>query len=325
MPEISIIVPVYNVKEYIDQCVESLIDQSFKDIEIILVDDGSTDGSAEKCDAWGRRDRRIKVIHKDNGGLSSARNSGIREAEGKYIGFVDSDDWVHHDMYRVLYDLIIEYKADFASIKMEITKDRNFSAKNMEADVQILDQKQLFESYFRISSDDINYCVCDKLFKRELVKANCFWEGKRFEDIDYNYKINRITHTAVFSNQIMYYYYYNTDGITRGALKACDMDFIEIWENIMKQCRKEFPQYAEYAEYNYKRAFFGLLGKYAKFGVDKNYLTWQLDKKILLLNLRKNYIYLMRSRMPFMRKIAMTVMCIEPEWIRMLMNQFGRK
>lgn len=324
MPEISIIVPVYNVKNYLKQCVNSLRNQSFQDIEIILVDDGSTDGSGVLCDELEKEDTRIITLHKKNGGLSSARNTGISKAKGKYIGFVDSDDWVHEDMYKTLYDLIKTYNADYSSIKMKITKNRNFLPEYIEEQINVVNQKQLFEKYFRITSDDINYCVCDKLFKRELIVNNQFWEGKRFEDIDYNYKINRMVQKAVFSNKIMYYYYYNIEGITRGALKACDMDFLEVWENVYQQCKKEFPQYESYAEYNYKRAFFGLLGKYAKFGVEKDYFCWKEDKAFLLKNLRQNYVYLMKSRLPFTRKVAMTLMYINPDFVKFLLKKAGR-
>ena len=103
-PLISVIVPVYKVEQYLDECVQSIINQTYKNLEIILVDDGSPDRCPEMCDEYARQDSRIKVIHKPNGGLSSARNAGIDIARGEYIGFVDSDDYIAHDMYEKLYN-----------------------------------------------------------------------------------------------------------------------------------------------------------------------------------------------------------------------------
>ena len=99
---VSIVVPVYNVASYLDKCVKSIVQQSYKELEVILVDDGSTDHSSEICDCWAMKDERIHVIHKSNGGLSDARNVGFAITSGKYISFVDSDDYVHPDMYRRL-------------------------------------------------------------------------------------------------------------------------------------------------------------------------------------------------------------------------------
>ena len=110
-PKISIIVPVYNVEQYLERCVESLINQTYKNIEIILVDDGATDNSGQLCDELAQRDPRIVVYHKVNGGLSDARNYGIDKASGDYIGFIDSDDFIDDDMYEVLLSNILEYNA----------------------------------------------------------------------------------------------------------------------------------------------------------------------------------------------------------------------
>ena len=111
---ISIIVPVYNVEAYLDRCMESILKQTYKRLEIILVDDGSTDSSREKCDAYAKQDSRIKVIHKKNSGLSDARNAGLALATGDYIGYVDSDDWIEPDMYQSLYDACAEHDAELA-------------------------------------------------------------------------------------------------------------------------------------------------------------------------------------------------------------------
>ena len=124
---ISIIVPVYNVKPYLNRCVDSIIKQTYKNIEILLIDDGSTDGSSELCDKLSDIDSRIKVIHKKNGGLSSARNRGLLEMNGKYVGFVDSDDYIREDMYSVLYHTMINHDADIVK-SLLFTVGQNLSS-----------------------------------------------------------------------------------------------------------------------------------------------------------------------------------------------------
>lgn len=113
---ISIIVPVYNVELYLRQCLDSILSQTFKDWECILIDDGSTDSSPSICDEYVSRDSRFKVAHKINEGLSSARNEALKLAKGEYIGFVDSDDWIEPEMYEVLYSNIKEYNADISMV-----------------------------------------------------------------------------------------------------------------------------------------------------------------------------------------------------------------
>ena len=108
MPKISIIVPVYNVEKYLEKCVRSILAQTFTDFELILVDDGSPDSSGAMCDQFAEQDQRVKVIHKENGGLSDARNAGIEIATGEYLGFVDSDDYIADDMYELLYTNIVK-------------------------------------------------------------------------------------------------------------------------------------------------------------------------------------------------------------------------
>lgn len=114
MDKISVIVPVYKTEQYLNRCVQSITDQTYKNLEIILVDDGSPDNCPEMCDQWAKKDERIKVIHKRNGGISSARNAGLDSATGDYIMFADSDDWMEPDMAEFLYRLIVKYDADIS-------------------------------------------------------------------------------------------------------------------------------------------------------------------------------------------------------------------
>ena len=126
MPKVSIIVPVYNVEKYLNRCIQSLLNQTLKDIEIIMVDDGSPDRCPQMCDNYAKKDNRIKVIHKQNAGLGYARNSGLEIATGEYIAFVDSDDFVNSQMYETLYNNAVSTKADvvYSGFRKEFNKNR---------------------------------------------------------------------------------------------------------------------------------------------------------------------------------------------------------
>ena len=119
-PKISVIVPVYKVEKYLDRCVESIVNQTYKNLEIILVDDGSPDNCPVMCDEWAEKDERIRVIHKENGGLADARNAGMNIATGDYIGFVDSDDWIEPNMYEVLLKNALKYDADISRCGLSV-------------------------------------------------------------------------------------------------------------------------------------------------------------------------------------------------------------
>lgn len=170
---ISIIVPVYNVEKYIKTCIESIINQTYKDLEIILVDDGSTDSSGEICDQYAKRDTRIDVIHKENEGLVNARKTGLAAASGEYIGFVDSDDWVEPDMYETLLEDCMENDADVAVGLMIFEHTNNSFLDTLNIRKGLYDNsKELCENLYYTKdrkNRGITPSVADKLFKRDLL------------------------------------------------------------------------------------------------------------------------------------------------------------
>ena len=136
---ISVIIPIYNVEKFLSFCIDSIVNQTYKNLEIILVDDGSTDNSGKICDEYALKDNRIKVMHKQNGGVSSARNVGLNIAKGKYIGFVDSDDYVENDMFEILHNLIIKNNVDISCCNKFVFKKNKFTAsKNFPNDTSLL-------------------------------------------------------------------------------------------------------------------------------------------------------------------------------------------
>lgn len=309
---ISIIIPVYKAEKYLDRCLNSVLNQTFRDLEVILIDDGSPDRSPQLCDEWALKDPRIKVIHKENGGPSSARNAGLNEATGAYIGYVDSDDWILPMMFETLYSAIQRYDAEFAECELQICKSEEDPIIQPELKETVMDNREIMETFFRVKSQDIPYCTCGKLCKKEMLEGIRFWEGMRFEDIDYNYWISINCNKGVHINQIYYCWFYNVGSITRAGLIPEDMQLIKIWNRIRKDCKKNHPQYAYYAEMNYERAFMGLLAKGCKFGVSENYTNWPADRAYLLKNLRRFYKRLLKWKMPKSRKLLLTALCVNP-------------
>ena len=173
-PLISVVIPVYNIEKYLERCVYSVREQTYKNLEIILVDDGSTDNSGLICDKLAAEDAGIRVFHKKNGGSSSARNLGISKAQGEYIGFVDSDDYIEPDMYELLYAAIQEYDADIAQIgRDEIDEKGNRLPNICEPPQQaIFIESETFLKELLMHRGDCSFCT--KLVRRNLFESMQF-------------------------------------------------------------------------------------------------------------------------------------------------------
>lgn len=212
---VSVIIPVYNVEKYLDRCVESVVNQTYKNIEIILVNDGSPDACPKKCDEWGSRDKRIVVVHKQNGGLSSARNAGIDICKGKYICFVDSDDFVKDTYVEKMLKKAVETDADIVMTNIATIDD--------SGDVRVVQEMSLDKfayerhpKYFIQDNPQVKAYVVRNLYKADLVKENKFDEGvKLMEDMCFSIKILTKTKNIQYINDWYYYYYINNNSISR--------------------------------------------------------------------------------------------------------------
>lgn len=201
---IDVIIPVYNVKLYLEKCLDSVINQKFDQINIIIVDDGSTDGSSNICDSYQKKDSRILVIHQQNKGLANARNTGLKYSKAKYVSFIDSDDFLEPDFLSYLYSNIIKFHADISICSYQL------STKKKE---QIQEKVTITDSYSALklmSACDYKYSFVawNKLYKRELFKSNLFPNGKLYEDLV------PITNAVIKSNKIVFsnfkkYHYLN--------------------------------------------------------------------------------------------------------------------
>ena len=215
METVSVIIPVYKTKEYLRQCVDSVIKQTYEKLEIILVDDGSPDSSGTICDAYAQKDDRIQVIHKDNGGLSSARNAGIAVAQGKYICFVDSDDYLHAEYVSRLVCAMEEGSAQMAACVFCETTDRNVYQEQLpKSDLQIITDKK-----FHGALTEESYCgyACNKLFLKAVIQEkHLLFDETIYNGEDLPFVVEYLTHCekVAFIKDPLYYYYIRDNSIT---------------------------------------------------------------------------------------------------------------
>lgn len=230
--KISVIIPVYNVEDYLCKCVDCIISQTYENLEIILVDDGSTDKSSRLCDNLLRRDSRIRVLHKKNGGLSDARNYGIEIATGKYITFVDSDDTVSVNYIETLYELIIKYNADISICNcVHCYEGENIEFKEADYAVAFEPEKaisnMLYQKLFLVAA-------WAKLYKIEFFYDIKFPVGKLYEDSAIMYQIFEKAKVIAFSNAGIYGYFHREGSITTQKFNEKNFDILDISKEIFE-------------------------------------------------------------------------------------------
>lgn len=240
MDLISVIVPVYKVEPYLDRCVQSIVDQTYTNLEIILVDDGSPDNCGAMCDSWAEKDSRIKVIHKENGGLSDARNAGMAAASGEYMAFVDSDDWVDKQFISVMYQAIVVTGADIAACDILMTENQDSVATgSTEFSLAVCTPEEAIE--------DITYgrrfraVVWNKLYKRNVLAGEYFSVGRYHEDEFFTYRILDKATVLVFADQILYYYYQRSGSIM-GSVSVRHLDAFDAYLERLAYLKKKYPR-----------------------------------------------------------------------------------
>ncbi len=226
MDLISVIVPIYKVEPYLDRCVQSIVEQTFKNLEIILVDDGSPDACPAMCDAWAEKDSRIKVIHKENGGLSDARNAGLAVATGEYIGFIDSDDYIAPEFLTELYDAMAQTGADIAECATAyVDEDGNILRQRNVAPVAQMDKLEALRRL--VLEDGIYQTVWNKLYRRAVINGILFEKGKYHEDDFWTYQVfDRMEKLAVVDRP-MYYYLQRAGSIIGAGYTVKRLDGLE--------------------------------------------------------------------------------------------------
>ncbi len=238
-PLISVIVPVYKVEAYLDACVQSILDQSYPDLEILLVDDGSPDHCPQMCEAWAVQDARIRVIHKSNGGLSSARNAGLELCTGEYIAFVDSDDWIKPDMFRRMLEALEREKADICACNIvSCYPDREvcWGAKAYTVgDSETMLDRLYSDSVFPVSA-------WNKLYKRKLWDGFRFPEGKICEDAFTTCLLLDKAERIVQITDALYCYRIRPESIMTSSFSRKSMDEEEAWRRNYEFVRDKYPR-----------------------------------------------------------------------------------
>lgn len=256
MKKISVVIPVYNVEKYLSRCVDSVLGQIYRNIEVILVDDGSIDGSPEICDEYQKKDKRVKVIHKENSGAGSSRNIGLSNAKGDYIAFVDSDDYIELDMYENMMRINEKYDCDIVlcdCYKEDINMKEVFTHNIRKG---YYNNEMLYKEYFPtlLMTNSVNYpptisnCVC--LFKKKLLDSHqiLYKDGLRFsEDLLFGSQAMYYANSFYYMKNCCYYHYmFNPTSVTKVFYK-------NKW-NIMKQLHIEIENFfLSVKDYNFQR------------------------------------------------------------------------
>ena len=307
MAEISIIVPVYQVEKYIRQCIDSILVQTFTDFELILVDDGSKDNSGKICDEYAEKDKRIRVIHKENGGLSDARNKGLDNAAGKYFMFVDGDDYIAPNMAECLYKKISEAKADIAACNYRyIFEDgkKDFSTENK---AEVINANEIF--YNRKNERNYGFWTVawNKLYKREKFKSLRFRFGKYHEDEFWANDIYQMDIKAVTVSESLYYYRQRVNSIMGNKnIRKC-FDIIEAFEERINVYLKE----EKYSDQAYKVLIYSLeyLNESKKLIKNEEDKEQFIDKEQKIKNIIKK---LKKRKLPKMQKVSLVIIGINP-------------
>lgn len=216
---ISVIVPIYKVEDYLEQCIDSIVNQTYKNLEIILVDDGSPDRCPQICDEYAAKDNRIKVIHQENGGLSAARNAGLDIATGEYIAFVDSDDWVEKEMYEHLMSLTLKYTVDVATCAVNsVVGTKNTKCKPVEQTENVYKSNDLFDKLFK-DAYNVKSEVWNKVYSRQIIGDLRFKVGQIYEDLYFDRILFSRNCLVAVSNCPLYNYRVNREGSTNSFFK----------------------------------------------------------------------------------------------------------
>ena len=318
--KISIIVPVYNVEAYLERCVESILKQTYTNLEILLVNDGSTDKSGELSDKLALRDHRIRVIHKENGGLSDARNRGIDEASSNLIGFIDSDDYIDEDMYETLYRQMVASKADLSMCghydvyhqipEKQVAEIKTWELMPEEAIKMVMEAKIL------------SVTAVNKLYKKALFEQLRFRIGKIAEDafimVDLIHQCSKI----VATNEKKYYYVHRENSITTQKFSLKFLNVIEAYEQNAKIISENYPDLYDVAIMRLNWAYFYVLDRLL---VDNDFKDKVLEDRLISYLKKNKKSILMDSRFTRARKMSFLALCLSRKlYLKILLAQTKR-
>lgn len=261
MAKVSIIVPIYNVEKYVRKTIDSVVNQTEKDIEIILVDDGSTDGSGKICDEYALRDARIIVIHKMNGGLSSARNTGIKIAKADYIMLLDGDDYLDSHAVSILIDAVVKYPSDLIQFHYQEV-DGLKKAEQIQVDNRIYQArtlKEIYDNLYKIGGEAVS--ACTKLYRSNLLKRNLF-EDVQHEDEMWCTHAFKEGVVITYIPDILYYYVMRNDSIIHKEFNLKKLDVFTVIEERIRALKQKHLE--EYVHIEYEKMFFFIISLYCQ-------------------------------------------------------------
>ena len=313
IPKISIIVPVYNVEKYLDNCINSILKQTYNDFEVLLINDGSTDNSGKICEFYAQKDNRLIVKHTDNHGLSAARNLGILLSKGEFITFIDSDDYVSEDFLEYITFIQNKTHADIVSIshittnKLVLNKHKNHINK---INIYNTNDALYYYLYSLVAYKNDEASAWGKLFKRKIFENIRFPEGKSYEDMVTTFKAIMKAHLYVKSDKTCYFYFMRDSSVIRSEFNIKDFDLLQQAEILLDIAEKiNNEKLVKLANIKKIRCSFTLLGKIAYYGINKSISEKDVVSK-LLINLKNNYLQQIFSPMSLSRKVILTIMCI---------------
>ena len=239
---ISVIVPVYNVQDYLNRCIESIANQTYKNIEILLVDDGSTDQSGDICDMWVLKDSRVKVIHKENGGLSSARNAGIDVASGDYLSFIDSDDYIEKLMLETMITAIKKSNKDIACCGRYVNVWGKYTKTEFcLASEKTYSKKEAIRALFY--QNEIDVSACDKIYRKSIFEKIRYPQGKISEDAAVIFQIIDNSNGVVHVGRPFYHYVYRNNSISKSAYNQKKHDVIDNLNKTIEFVHRNYPAF----------------------------------------------------------------------------------
>ena len=293
---ISVIVPVYNVEKYLYKCIESIRKQTYNHLEIILVDDGSTDSSGNICDKFKEIDNRIRVIHKVNGGLSEARNVGIDCAKGDFISFIDSDDYIENNMLETLLNDLLSHSADISASAYDMVYS-NYTIDIKEGnDLQLYTKEEALKVY--LQTNNIGVIACNKLYKSYLFSNVRYPIGQHFEDINTTYKLIANAKRIVYRPQIFYHYVQRNSSINGKGFNSVSFnyklyDMIKATDELLDFIKVNFPNILKNIEICSCSYYLRVINQEILYGIEENNLRKKIKdliKKNAISILEANYI-----------------------------------
>lgn len=247
-PLISVILPIYKVEEYLDRCINSLLAQSYTNLEIILVDDGSPDRCPALCDEWAKKDARIRALHKENGGLSDARNAGFTVSTGDFISFIDSDDWIEPDFFRILYEALIANDCDISACNYRKAFEGQ-ALPPVESSYQcsVLNQNDAMSA---LIDNRLQQVVWNKLYRRSVVEGILFAKGKYHEDEFWSYQVIGRSKKVAVTDYVGLNYFQRADSIMGETYSKKRLDAVEAKFLRQQYLDKHFPDLANQGRIN---------------------------------------------------------------------------